>query len=138
MRVVIHDFTPIANSLISHFIMMNHMCMTHEDVIDWLISNRYRQVYGSSVDHLCDLKMVDMHDRTYVHKAASIIQPVIDEYFPMSQGIWRCCGFVDNVGYFLLVDEQEADMIPQFHQAVKQSICALRGFYDSNITNSGA
>lgn len=141
MRVVVYDFTPIADALMGELTMMSFTCVTYEDLIDLTLQNRYplgsTEYTDYMVDMLADYRGVETCDRHLVKSAYYRVSKLVDALFPIEHGRWLCCGFVQKQGYFIHSAEDKEMEMHNLRLMVLKSIRPLRGYYDSHITHSG-
>ena len=142
MRVVIHDFSPLATTLMGELSMMRNMCVTYEDIIDFQLLHRddplnptYYEDY--MVDVFCELKHLDHDDIKLVKAAYYRLKPLVDSVFPFHSGYWLCCGFVGMLGYFIHSTDAAHHEMQNLRQSVILSIRSLRGYYDSCTADPG-
>lgn len=134
MRMVIYDFTPFIADMIRPLTMMTFMCVAHEDLIDWVLRNRYLTDNGYEahmVDCFCDHHDVAEDDVKHVRVAYYYIRDLLYRLFPVNDERWLCCGFVGPLGYFIHGTQAEELQMTQQRTALLNSISSLRDFYDS-------
>lgn len=141
MHLVIYDFTPYVSEMMQPLTLLSSVSLTHETIIDWILHNRttidisgYEHV---TFDLLCDCCGVSQYDRTYVYNAFTYIENVLNSLFPQDGTLWKCSGFVDNLGYFVNGPASEELQIGQLQTAVNRSIQTLRGYHDSSLPYNG-
>lgn len=136
MRVDIHDFGPVAQIMTGELSQMEDCCVAYEDLVDLILANRSPGSEGYEdymVDILCDERDLNVHDRQLVRQAYYRLLPIVNQQFPVSQGFWLCCGFVQKLGYFIHSPVYDELAMGNMRLSVLSSIRSLWGFYDSSL-----
>ncbi|QXO10207.1 hypothetical protein pEaSNUABM37_00248 [Erwinia phage pEa_SNUABM_37] len=136
MRVVIHDFGPISDTLTGELVHMDDACVAYEDIVDLITVNRVPDTEGYEdylIDVLCDERDLNIHDRQLVRSAYYRIRPIMEQILPASFGYWLCCGFVGKQGYFIISAQYNQYAMQEMREMVFNSIRSLWGFYDSSL-----
>lgn len=136
MRVDVYDFGPLSGTLTGELLHMEDCCVAYEDLVDLILVNQVPGTEGYEdymVDILCDERDLNIHDRRLVKSAYYRLLPTINYLFPLAQGYWLCCGFIDKLGYFIHSPVYDELNMQNMRQSVFSSIRSLRGFYDSSL-----